>query len=719
MKSFASLLLLILTPISAVSAQSGAEDAGVNSEMEVLASDGQWERLIDLATVALSRNPEDVAALYWRGIAHREREKSFSILTRAVADLELAVNRDSLFRDVLYQYGLTLSYRQQYPRDLHDAINYAERQLRLNPKLESAQLGILRIYEEYVRARGPSDAIRWLREHESPHARFAQAQALRRARRLIEADEILAGLMMGYPAAGPTVPPIQPILLARARIHYEMGKPERAQPFVVEAIRSIDSHLAAQFVFNDFKYVVTAEELSEFEGLTRTEAFQSFFAKLWIRRDPAPASAVNLRLAEHYRRLLYAEKNYVFTGFRAWFNEPVDHAIERGFTEADLPVTYALAAEFDDRGVIYIRHGEPAAREYYRGPGLDAESWQYNEPEMDFHFASSTSGKGVGNYRLRPTPPRQLAPNLMNWDGKYIALAKDWERNEELVIRESTEQLQVGLSTDRYTSPDALEIPIPFHLAFFRAPAGATLVSLYYAFPVGQLSKGDLTDDSVSVEAGFSLHDLDWTPFVLKRDVKRMNADVSDPDAAAIDVFHAVVRPDSYHVALHVRSEVTNHLGANRLIEWIPVFSGPALSISSLVPAYDVTAATGPGRYTKGRLTIRANPMSRFDLTQPVYFYYETYGLTFGPDDSTHYTVEYTWRLRAEKKGLANLLRSNSNEVVLSLSTSGSGSDRTLIEYPSFDVSRLKPGEYTFEVVVTDGNTGTSVQQEVEVSLYR
>ena len=45
--------------------------------------------------------------------------------------------------------------------------------------------------------------------------------------------------------------------------------------------------------------------------------------------------------------------------------------------------------DFDDRGVIYIRHGEPTSRASYAAPGLEPnESWRYSRPDGDliFHF---------------------------------------------------------------------------------------------------------------------------------------------------------------------------------------------------------------------------------------------------------------------------------------------------------------------------------------------
>src|SRR6185312_8594419 len=56
--------------------------------------------------------------------------------------------------------------------------------------------------------------------------------------------------------------------------------------------------------------------------------------------------------------------------------------------------------DFDDRGVIYIRHGEPSSRASYAAPGLEPnESWHYSRPDGDliFHFVAR---EDVQDFRL-------------------------------------------------------------------------------------------------------------------------------------------------------------------------------------------------------------------------------------------------------------------------------------------------------------------------------
>ena len=66
------------------------------------------------------------------------------------------------------------------------------------------------------------------------------------------------------------------------------------------------------------------------------------------------------RLREHYRRLFYARKNFQLTSLNRHY---------------DIVERYRSGSrDFDDRGVIYIRHGEPTSRATYAAPGSSPTS---------------------------------------------------------------------------------------------------------------------------------------------------------------------------------------------------------------------------------------------------------------------------------------------------------------------------------------------------------
>ncbi len=114
--------------------------------------------------------------------------------------------------------------------------------------------------------------------------------------------------------------------------------------------------------------------LSEFDGQQGPRR-AAYLRRFWGQRDRAELRTDGERLREHYRRLFYARKNFQLTANNRHY---------------DIVERYRSGSrDFDDRGVIYIRHGEPSSRASYAAPGLEPnESWRYSRTDGDliFHF---------------------------------------------------------------------------------------------------------------------------------------------------------------------------------------------------------------------------------------------------------------------------------------------------------------------------------------------
>jgi GWxTD domain-containing protein len=106
----------------------------------------------------------------------------------------------------------------------------------------------------------------------------------------------------------------------------------------------------------------------------------------WDSRDDSALHTHGERIAEHFRRLDYARRAYRLV------------AEHRRF---DIVERYRSGqVEYDDRGVIYIKHGEPDARAQYSAPGIEPnESWLYHRDDGDFilHFVAR---QDVQDFRL-------------------------------------------------------------------------------------------------------------------------------------------------------------------------------------------------------------------------------------------------------------------------------------------------------------------------------
>src|SRR5438128_665997 len=174
-------------------------------------------------------------------------------------------------------------------------------------------------------------------------------------------------------------------LLELARTAYFARRPREGAAAYCAGARAATSAAALGLYRTELSYLATAAELASFDSLAAPAARAAWLERFWIRRDVTEAREPGERLAEHYRRWFYARRNFRLVSRHRHY---------------DITERYRTAqTEFDDRGLIYIRHGDPDRRAQYSSPGTvlgsglePNESWLYRHPPPDgnliFHFVS-------------------------------------------------------------------------------------------------------------------------------------------------------------------------------------------------------------------------------------------------------------------------------------------------------------------------------------------
>jgi len=527
----------------------------------------------------------------------------------------------------------------------------------------------------------------------------------------------------------------QPVMLSLARLYYQQNHPELAQGCFQQAVDSITSQLDADLVFEDVKYILTSEELHLYRKLKSAEQFRDFFNALWTRRDPTPAATINARLAEHYRRLLHAEKNFAFDGFRSWFNNPDKQSYLK------YPEAYALNQEFNDKGLVYLRHGAPNETAFNvtarSGPN---ESWRYfktsESNELTFHFVVDENASG-NNWRLTPMlrDPDMLEARL-HWGNIYHRLltASDVERlqYENEMAEISAQSVRLGFESDRHSWTEKLEpLDTPYYTAAFRDSGGQDVLELFYGIPVEQLKDGKAGNGkTVVLEKGVAVHDLQWNAvFKSEKQVTMPSADQQMVrEEQLIDAHRFTAPPDSYHVAFHVRqSKISpNRLGGHGFEVRLPDFEAAELAMSDLVLAFEIESFKGKPHegdslFVRNGWQILPNPDKRFDREKPVQLYFEAYNLDEDEEGKTQYQVEYSLRLLKKKRsglGLLGGLFGGGGKSKIALSAQRTGDDPTAIEQIALDVSRAEAGEYELTVLVTDHVERSTTSEAIELELY-
>lgn len=161
-------------------------------------------------------------------------------------------------------------------------------------------------------------------------------------------------------------------LLEVARTRFLLGQLEGTEPYFDGA--AMDDLVALAGYRADLEVVAPEAVMARFDAL-RGQARADLLATFWGTRDQLDFRAPGSRLREHYRRLAYARRHYSAGGWSL----PSDPAFLRN------------EAVLDDRGRLYVRHGEPDARVTLNSVGVEPnESWSYRREGGDlvFHFVA-------------------------------------------------------------------------------------------------------------------------------------------------------------------------------------------------------------------------------------------------------------------------------------------------------------------------------------------
>lgn len=148
---------------------------------------------------------------------------------------------------------------------------------------------------------------------------------------------------------------------------------------------ALDDTVAVGEYRKDLAYIAPDSVLRDFD-LAVGKARADFLRVFWQERDRVELRKDGERLREHYRRVHYARRNFALVSTRRHYD-----IIERYRSGSD---------DFDDRGVIYIRHGEPVHRASSHFPGTELnETWKYDRADGDlvFHFVAR---EDVQDYKL-------------------------------------------------------------------------------------------------------------------------------------------------------------------------------------------------------------------------------------------------------------------------------------------------------------------------------
>ncbi len=491
-------------------------------------------------------------------------------------------------------------------------------------------------------------------------------------------------------------------LLELARTRLALGRADGEAAYYEAA--SLDDPEARAGYRADLQLVAPDSVIRELDRL-KGQVRAAYLHRFWTDRDHMELRPEGERLREHYRRVFFARLHFPLSISRRFYGRR--DAYRSGNTEVD------------DRGVIYIRQGEPAERlRPFVFGAMPNESWRYVRAEGDLllHFSSGYDGNGGGDlydYRLvqsvmdlhgaadAPTDQlilsrQSLSPlysRMLNWGRFGSANARSRERNI------GASSIAVSTTTDSYELQFARRLAAVVDVvAVGRRPAGSLAHVVFGIAAPG--TAGRPVDGGVEYTVRVRLVALDrqersvgtldttfgiWHQRELTRNewlVGRAEL-ILPPGRWTYRV--ALYQGDSAGVVLPRDSVRVSHT------------DGDSLGLSDI-------ALGSPGRaaswVTESADTVLLAPSSLFRKGSEVGLYYEATGATPG--------VMYRHEITVLRP---NTRASDKRRPLVAVSFDEKAPAATIRSHRTVRLERLKEGSYLVEVKITAPDGSSRIRQ--------
>ncbi len=682
----------------------------------------------------LEVQPLDVEAKYNLGIAYRETGKLNSFLIKqkhfdnSEQYLESVIAVDSSYRDVLYQRALLERWRGNWNK----ALALAHKQQALKPTMGISTVGLVKFYQGLRHNHNTAEVELLLSGGRGAWVDFTRAEMARADKRFLHADSLYEELLRRPGALGRQV-----VYLSLLRSMVQQDKEEQAGRYFNQVLENLQTEADADLLFEDCKYIFSDVEYDHYLKLRSVSERKGFFQSFWTSRNPTPSSSTNIRAVEHYRRLVYAEENYWYDTPRSAANSP-DH--EGALT---FPKTYWLNEELNDKGLIYIRHGEADEVAVTHNDDIANESWYYyqraDRQKMIFHFLTEALTAG-GNWRLVPfLSDLNMIRDRLGWDPKMDEIYLNQFNNKapftatngfatrqsaafHQLADKSRREVYYAMSNDFHTWDEKFEdLSVHYFVSSFQGRRGKSEVELYFAVPTAELLPEEKTVFAEMLfEHGAGLYDSLWRPlaqsneqvYLLPGDSSRIH------QGNFVGHYRFSSEPGLQRLTFYAKDLKNNRIGLRNFDIEVPDFSSGNFAMSDLMLAYDVRPAQPGAPFSRGGISYMPNPTMTFRLSDPIFIYYEAYGLGSVKGSGFGYKIEIRMtQLKKTKSGIGRLFSGGKRKKSISLSDERQTKSSDSVEFTSFDVSNLEEGRYELKVSLRDLGSGKSISKSVEVEL--
>lgn len=705
------------------------------------------EAYMELGKLLMREKKWHEAKPYINKVIKKEPDNIEAHYQMAIADRQDAIGRDQIWMRIMWKnskkhflkvIALDSTYKDVFDEfarlklqmgDYEEAIDLCLRQLKIKPNDTKAGYDIFHFYDAFLYHGGEGailqfkdkDAyqINWLKKRNGPYDRYFLGEKYRRLEEFQKADSIFQRLLVEY------LPyPKIPIYLSLVRLYYQTDKPKLAENLYWKAVNSVSAYWEMRFLFDDIKYLMTDKDLTR--RFSSLQAVKNFYHEFWNKHNPLGSLPFNPRLEEHYKRLIKAEKDYIYDRPRLPINDP-----DR-LTVLKLPQVVLRNTKFNDKGLVYIRYGPPDDRAVSLSDGMASnESWLYYatpyNPKLIFHFEIAEHAP-PGDWRLVAVPSdRRMLDSRMGWDpllDRYMLAHNELEAHAALseLRLEAQNSIPAALERERPTWNDSLKsIKLNLFAARFRSQDLRNDYLVWMGIDVPSIDLTQAKNDTIPLEAGIAFYDSTWNE--LQKKIEHVPLRLDDTlhitHGEYILPFSFESKQNKLFVSTHVRSLQGNQLGGYKFALKYKPLPAKKLAISDLVLAYNVQPSDKKSPYSFHNLRIIPNPSMKFKKGELVYIYFELYNLQM-KDGNTRYHVEQTVRPLKTGNVFTNLKRLfGIGTKEISVTRDQVGASKVASEYGAFDFSALPTGKKELIITVKDKNSGQKVSKSIHFELLK
>ncbi|MBN2416994.1 GWxTD domain-containing protein [bacterium] len=487
-----------------------------------------------------------------------------------------------------------------------------------------------------------------------------------------------------------------------------------ATDLIYNGLNRLGNNPYANDLFARMKDILATEELRMFSSSPNKGGALLLF---WQRRDPTPATPENERIVEHFTRIEEARKQF-------------HSAVPRGY---------------DDRGMIYVRYGEPSDRMIAESNnyGPPNECWVYNnlgeEVVFDFvksgaHYELLSSLRDVVNKGDEEDSMRLLGLFVEDRIGHSSVYASGattvgtfLEAEDFFSSRIKAVAMRIPMSVSNL---QRMVEPLHAEVTFARFRQNSmTRVELYISIPYRGLEP--LQDDPESAKnpripvrisyairdsAGAVKYQYDYPGLISTPDKK------TKKEGHFEFQLNCTIPEGAYRIAIEFQNP-TSMRSTEKLLDVRGLAAGngePVLSDPQL--SEKIIETNGDPRYAsvaKGDLYVNPFPRAVIDRKARLLVYGEAYGITPDADDRADITASWEIFPGKSKKSVAaaeNVLAGR-DTYAHTFRRLGDTCDNQF--YFTLPVKDLKEGDYRLVLTVRDAASGREAVSEVPFSVAK